>query len=97
MGLCDICGTWACADEKAIKCMFINGHHPECPNMPEKEKYVKQTRDGSGTYVVLKLDKNLGACIVDDLFESDIGEKITLEVIELTEAEYNALPEFQGW
>ena len=35
--------------------------------------------------------------ILEELGDSDIGDVITLRRSEMTEAEFAALPEFQGW
>lgn len=33
----------------------------------------------------------------DDIEDMDIGTKIVMEVVEMTEQEYNKLPEFEGY
>lgn len=38
-----------------------------------------------------------GFSAADEFDGADIGEKITLELIEMTDEEYTALPDFEGW
>jgi hypothetical protein len=62
-------------------------------------KYVKVTRnDADGCYTV---PAELLKSVIDDEFyyivDMPSGDSITLTVIEMTEEEYDKLPEFQGW
>lgn len=65
-----------------------------------KGKYFRFTLVGEGSYIqplkdlMTALDGEL-----DDFREGYVGDKmaIELEIIEMTDEEYNALPEFQGW
>lgn len=62
----------------------------------DKKKYIKVT-DPEGNFII---GENLGEAVDSivgpDIEFREVGEKFTLEVVEMTEAEYNALPEFQG-
>lgn len=33
----------------------------------------------------------------DDIRDMEVGTRVILEVVEMTEEEYNNLPEFMGW
>ena len=60
-------------------------------------KFIRVTRPdlGGGGYTQ-KID---GASdLIDAEFDgAEIGEKIVLELVEMTQEEYDALPEFTGW
>lgn len=59
----------------------------------EKELFVKITLLGGGTYTQPIGD--LGP-LFEELNEYAIGTKWLLELVEMTRAEYDALPEFEG-
>lgn len=62
-------------------------------------KYVRVARsDGVGSYI--QDGKNLPGMIqgeLDGLQDMDVGTRIVLTVVEMTEDEYRMLPEFMGW
>lgn len=61
----------------------------------QKQKYAKVSRPGLGWYIA-----NLGDAIqeLETSFEADEeGDQVTFEVVKMTEAEFKALPEFEGW
>jgi hypothetical protein len=59
-------------------------------------KYLKIKRfNARGSYI-----QPMGAIqdIIDSEFsDSEIGDRIILELVEMTEDEYNKIPEFMGW
>ena len=62
-----------------------------------KIPYVKVTRPDShgekyGCWCALS-----GFSAADEFDGAEIGERITLELCELTQAEIDAMPEFNGW
>lgn len=62
-------------------------------------KYIKVTRsDTPGSYIQPLADL---AAVIDGEFDGidwmDAGTTICLEVVVMTEEEYEALPEFDGW
>ena len=58
-------------------------------------KYIQYLEEECGRKVILNLQDTLGA--IPEFFEnSDAGDKLHLEIIEMTEAEYKALPESDG-
>jgi len=67
----------------------IREAYEHCP-----ERYMKVTRIGGGTYIqpLNQLDTALEA----ELDGAEIGARWTLELIEMTPAEYERLPEFGG-
>ena len=60
----------------------------------ERKKYVLISWDGMAGYVLPVSE--LGT-LSYELMEFDAGEKFQLEVREYTQAEADALPEFEGW
>lgn len=40
---------------------------------------------------------NLPAIIDSEFFDAEVGDKVILEVVSMSEEEYKALPEFMGW
>jgi hypothetical protein len=63
-------------------------------------RFVKVTRnDTDGSYIEPP-DKVL-ACVDGELVQGieywEVGDAITLTVIEMTQEEYDKLPEFTGW
>lgn len=59
-------------------------------------KYVKVTRSDVGGNYYQPLTE-IGGAISGEFDGSEPGDKITLELSEMTEDEFNKLPEFQGW
>lgn len=59
---------------------------------------VKETRpdvDDGRTHCVWRIDE---AFNINDLFDgAEVGDKVVLEYCQMTEAELEALPEFEGW
>ena len=70
-----------------------------CDDLAVKQKYVKVTRsDQAGSYVQ---PKNMLDTIIDAEFDGldylDDGTSVTLTVVSMTDKEYEALSEFDGW
>lgn len=62
-------------------------------------KYVKISRsDVSGSYTqqINEIEQAVNGEF-DDIRDMEVGTKVILEVVEMTEEEYNNLPEFMGW
>ena len=75
-------------------------HHSECTleqfTTAEKIPYVKVTRPDSGS--VYGCWMPLAAFSAEDEFAgAEPGEQILLEFGLMTRAEYDAMPEFEGW
>lgn len=61
-------------------------------------RYVKITReDTGGCYIQPYTPRDVMNVIDGEFNGAEPGDKIILELIEMTDAEYEALPEFQGW
>lgn len=62
-------------------------------------KFIKITRsDVKGGYTERK--ENISNAIdgeFDDIEDMNIGDSITLTVVEMSESDYERLPEFTGW
>lgn len=58
-------------------------------------KYLQCVEDNCGAKVLLPLHDALGAVEVF-FMESDPGDKMNLEIVEMTEAAYLGLPESDG-
>jgi len=61
----------------------------------EKKKYIKYRPDEHEPWCVDVYDKEQ----IWDAYisEMDIGDKMIIEIVEMTEEEFKALPEFMGW
>jgi hypothetical protein len=80
------CVTWARTDGR------LTMHHPRCPSF-EQSRYVRIRMESGGIYV--QPANELGS-LLDEIKEADVGEKWTLELVEMTREEYARLPEFAG-
>ncbi len=58
-------------------------------------KYIQYYEEECGRKVILSLQDTLGA-IPEFYDNSDVGDKLHLVIVEMTEAEYKALPESDG-
>ena len=59
------------------------------------KKYVRITREGMSGYIQ-PLDE-LATALDGEFDGAQSGDEITLELVEMEESEYEALPEFEGW
>lgn len=60
------------------------------------KKFVQVTRsDEDGSYV--ERIKDIDNCINAEFSDARPGTKLTLELLDMTEDEYDKLPEFMGW
>jgi hypothetical protein len=60
-----------------------------------KQRFVEIRSCEQGGYYTQPVDNPL---ILADLFDgADVGQKYTLRLVEMTQAEYDALPEFDGF
>lgn len=62
--------------------------------MREKKRFVKVTRDGASCIMG---EQELVAEMEVFWNDETPGDKVELEIVEMTEAEKEALPEFTGW
>ena len=61
----------------------------------KKEKYLKVYPDESFNWMVLAFDAQ---CLWDGIIsEMEEGDKMVVEVVEMTKEEREILPEFEGW
>lgn len=64
-----------------------------CGENEPKRRFFKVIRDGMGSWVSRDWET-----IRDSEFDSlEIGDQIRIEIVEMTDAELDALPEFIGW
>ena len=64
-----------------------------CGENEPKKRFFKVSREGMGSWVSRDWDT-----IRDSEFDGmEVGDKIQIEVVEMTEPELEALPEFLGW
>jgi hypothetical protein len=59
--------------------------------------YLKVTRDRLIRRSYLVPMDEIGSVIAGEFDGSEIGDKVTLQLAEMTEEEYEALPDFPGW
>ena len=50
---------------------------------------------GTGQYCIFPENARDG--LMAEIETSEIGDKLEIEVLEMTEEEYSKLPEFEGW
>ena len=62
------------------------------PNMAKFLKIYNETAQGG--YVQRFSEMGI---LLDELREGEVGEKWTVSIVEMTEEEYQALPEFAGY
>ena len=62
-----------------------------------KTLYIKVSRPGMGSYTQRISDIGIIHEEVDEIQFSEVGEKLTLELVAMEEEEYKKLPEFIGW
>lgn len=84
----DVCSciTWARTDGR------LTSHHPRCPAFAER-RFVKIKVEGGGCYT--QPEDQLGV-LLDEIKEAFVGAKWTLELVTLTQEEFDRLPEFAG-
>ena len=58
-----------------------------------KKRYVRITLDGGGCYAQPEEALNV---LIDEIKDSEVGAKWTVELVEMTQEEYDRLPEFEG-
>lgn len=63
--------------------------------MPEKKRYIKFTFVESGASCLWNTDDT--TWLQHELEEAKPGEVYTVEIVEMTQEEHDALPEFDGW
>ena len=64
-----------------------------CGENEPKKRFFKVSREGMGSWISRDWDT-----IRDSEFDGmEVGDKIQIEVVEMTEPELEALPEFLGW
>ena len=64
-----------------------------CGENAPKKRFFKVSREGMGSWISRDWDT-----IKDSEFDgAEVGDKITIELVEMTEPELEALPEFMGW
>ena len=57
--------------------------------------YVKIDHNGIGGYI--QPIKNIETAINGEMDGAEVGNKWTLEIIEMSDEDYNKLPEFEGY
>lgn len=61
----------------------------------DKKRFVEVRCSEQGSYYMQPVENPL---IMADLFDgASVGRKYTLKLVEMTQAEYDALPEFDGF
>lgn len=59
-------------------------------------QYVQFILDGMKGYIN-PLNDDLGPVVVDEMKTMEPGMSLELVIVEMTQEEYDNLPEFQGW
>lgn len=66
-----------------------------CGQNTEKKKYVQVSLDGMIGYT--QPLSAVSTAIEADFDCAELGTKLTLELVEMTEEQFENLPEFDGW
>jgi hypothetical protein len=64
-----------------------------CGENEPKKRFFKVSREGMGSWV----SRDWGTILDSEFDAMELGDKISIEVVEMTESQLEALPEFQGW
>ncbi len=62
----------------------------------EKKRFVKIAQNGSGGYLVADIQYAI-ECLVPELELAEPGDSFVVKIVEMTQAELEALPEFDGF
>lgn len=63
--------------------------------MDKKKRYIKIDRPEHNGYITPI--KNIAVAVESELIDSEMGDKLLLTVVELTDEEVKKLQEFTGW
>ena len=63
--------------------------------MSEKKKYLKLRPDEQSPWCMIEFDQQ--HLWDGNISEMEIGDRMIVDVVEMTEEQYKALPEFEGW
>ena len=80
------CLNWARIDGR------LTNHHPNCDSFEEK-RYLKISLDGGGSYVTEVSDLSY---LAEEIKESSDCAKWVIEIVKMTQEEFEAIPEFTG-
>lgn len=58
---------------------------------------IKRPDLGGGWSAIDPHGKEGQRCLLDEIDTTEIGDHLILEVVEMDEQEFEALPEFEGW
>ena len=90
-------GTFNDREKQSMAALADSGRAPAAIGQPsQKIQCVKVTRPDShgDDWCLYRL---AGFSAADEFDGAELGERVTLELCEMTEAELDALPEFGGW
>lgn len=63
--------------------------------MSEKRKFLKLKPGEQSNFAIIEFNRwNLWD---GNISEMEVGDKMIIEVVEMSQKELNALPEFEGW
>ena len=85
MTLCE-CTTWARTDGR------LTNHHPNCKQF-KQERFVRITLHGGGIYT--QPADYLGP-LLEEIAEAPPGTSWNVELVEMTQEEFDRMPEFEG-
>jgi hypothetical protein len=70
------------------------------PDATKFKKYIRVTRNNIDGSYIERVDNLIGLIegeIISTIDDNNVGDSLILTVVEMTEEEYNSLPEFEGW
>lgn len=86
------CTTWV--REPELTGGILTRHHPNCPLFEGKKRFVKIKLHGGSQYI--QPLSQLRSALDGEMDGAAPGTKWTLELLEMYQEEYDALPEFTG-
>ena len=60
-----------------------------------KKKFVQIKLIGGGTYIQSFTQQGIGT-LIDEILEGQTGEEWHVKIVEMTQAQYDLIPEFTG-
>jgi hypothetical protein len=87
------CSEWAIAEP-----VRIGDHHPNCKHRGEEKPFVRIGIVGSGSF--LEPLETAYTVVHDMLVDYHVGKerhKVTLELVYMTQLEFESIPEFTGF
>jgi hypothetical protein len=64
-----------------------------CGENEAKKRFFKVSREGMGSWI----SRDWGTIENSEFDGMEVGDKISIQIVEMSEKSFEALPEFEGW